>query len=273
VSDLRKCAWLMLLIVPAACERTPRTTAIPDKEIEDRLKSVRCRLSDGEVSCQGENTWGLIRDPAKPGVVTEWTRIPIPEQVVALDLSVLGRFACAVGDGGHAYCWGDATDGHLGNGEAPPDSLTDGAGARPRPQRVLELDDAIDVRTGLVHACALTKAGDVSCWGWAGYYSQLGVEDGRTSTAIPIVILRGGVHEIAIAAVQTCARSASAVICWGGYLPDANGRPHLARVPTPIAGTDDATALVADHVRMCIKRRARPDLCWNALPDDAPPPS
>jgi alpha-tubulin suppressor-like RCC1 family protein len=96
------------------------------------------------------------------------------------------------------------------------------------------------ITTGLHHACALTSAGTVKCWG-SNYRGQLG--DGGTTERLtpgPVAGLGGGVTAISASDSGTCARTVRGrVLCWG--MREA-GDPRTPdddlwlTVPTPIVG-------------------------------------
>src|SRR6266498_2503587 len=70
---------------------------------------------------------------------------------------------CAVASDGTARCWGDDTDGELGDGTvATPEN-----NGSPRP--AVDLGQAAQtVVAGKQHTCALLADGSVRCWGYDG---------------------------------------------------------------------------------------------------------
>jgi alpha-tubulin suppressor-like RCC1 family protein len=62
------------------------------------------------VSCWGSNALGQL------GVQGGDRRAPVSTGIAASALALGGRHACAVVGGGRVVCWGDGTDGQLGNG-------------------------------------------------------------------------------------------------------------------------------------------------------------
>ena len=83
-------------------------------------------------------------------------------------------FSCALTTGGGLQCWGDNTDGALGDGTTT---------SRPAPGAVSGLTSGvIAAGASFYHVCAVTSAGGVTCWG-PNSSGQLG--DGTTSPPSP----------------------------------------------------------------------------------------
>ena len=76
-----------------------------------------CALTeDGRAFCWGDNRTGAIGN----GTLSQ--REPTPSEVIDLPESITaisagGEHACAIGESGAIYCWGNNMDGQLGNGE------------------------------------------------------------------------------------------------------------------------------------------------------------
>jgi len=160
-----------------------------------------CALrSDGSVSC-----WGLVRDSLltlEPVEITDLAPQPLPQDVVnsegLISLSLgfgMERFgACALDDESVVHCWGmtphtiDAvtalsryyqcasptdchgclvhTNGQVRcSGDNTYGQLGVGVRAQASNDPVSGLPQAQKVVTGPRHACALTRGGDVYCWG------------------------------------------------------------------------------------------------------------
>jgi hypothetical protein len=107
---------------------------------------------------------------------------------------------------------------------------------------------AIQIATGEEHACVLTAAGGVKCWGWNAY-GQVG--DGTTTLRRTPVTVRGlssGVSAISAGDWHTCAlTTAGGALCWGynqfGQLGDGTGTHRLT--PVPVSGLSSGVTAIA----------------------------
>jgi len=120
---------------------------------------------------------------------------------------------CAV-SGGVVYCWGDDSEGQIGNGG--------GTGSQFATAQQVNVPGVVtQVAAGSTHGCAVNASGDVYCWG-AGGDGRLGDGTGNDSDA-PVKVIDIGPGELHGTAVQvaggsshSCALlSTGAVVCWG----------------------------------------------------------
>ena len=214
------------------------------------------RRQGGGVQCWGAGGVGQLgdgnlRDSPRP--------VTVRDLADAEELALGAQHSCVRQRSGTVACWGSNASGELGDGEGRPGTVS----ARPVPVR--GLTDAIQLRAGQHHTCAVRRGGTVLCWG-DNRGAQLGNEGRQTWVAPVQVAGLTGVVEIAAGTAHTCARtSAGKVLCWGtgaaGQLGDASPR-RIA--PAPVAGLADATALVAGGDHTCAVRRTGSVVCWGA---------
>lgn len=167
--------------------------------------------------------------------------------------------SCAVTADGVGFCWGDNSEGGLGD-----NSLTN----RLTPTAVAGGHTFSQISAGRFYSCALTGAGAAWCWG----LNTLGaLGNGTTATDSVPQPVSGGIVFQAIttgngSGRQTCAiNSTGTAYCWGA---DGKGQlgngPPFAQVSTPsavlVAGT--WTQIAAGAFYTCGVRTSGAGFCW-----------
>jgi alpha-tubulin suppressor-like RCC1 family protein len=219
----------------------------------------------GTVLCWGSNEFGQLGNG-------ETANATSPVQVTGLSTSVISVAAgsestCALTSLGTVWCWGDNSNGQLGNGtftqSAVPVQVMDSTGNAP-------LADIARIAAGESHTCAVTISGAAFCWG-NNSSGQLGNGTEIVSgLPVPVSGLSTGVSTIAAGSDFTCAVTVSSgALCWGdgangrlgnggstsstspSAVLDALGNSPLSGVVTISAGFEDACALTADGNVFC----------------------
>jgi alpha-tubulin suppressor-like RCC1 family protein len=195
---------------------------------------------------------------------------PVPRAIargVAL-LTTGADHACGLDGDGNAFCWGDDFRARLGSDAA----VAKGGSGAPIP--VNGVHRFMAVSAGLAHACGLTPAGLVFCWG-SNADGELGFgamssfrRDPAAVITPPLVALSSGT------AAHTCGLTASGrAWCWGN---DSDGQLGSGKPAPPCRGTCPATSAVVTRARFrslatgrdftCGVTLADRLLCWGRLP-------
>ncbi|MFH1434655.1 MAG: hypothetical protein ABIJ56_02955 [Pseudomonadota bacterium] len=198
-----------------------------------------CAVEDPDADGKGgAKCWGW-NSTYQLGDGTSETR-PTPVDVSGLTANVRSissgaQFTCALVDAdndtiGGAKCWGSGASGQIGDG---------GGTSRSIPVNVSGLTESTGVRavvTGNAHACALTAAGGVKCWGY-GMYGRLG-NGGEDDQDLPVDVTGLGSGVAAISAGGggfTCALlDTGEVRCWGENSAGQLGDNTSAWKATPV---------------------------------------
>ncbi|MEW6402320.1 MAG: RHS repeat-associated core domain-containing protein [Chloroflexota bacterium] len=182
-------------------------------------------LSTGAVKCWGRNDNGQLGD----GTLSQRTT---PAAVSGLSSGVTAittgwTHSCAVLSSGGAKCWGNNTNGQLGDGTTTSSNV---------PVNVTGFAAAItSIKAGSAHTCARTTTGAVKCW---GYNTDGEVGDGTTTqrlTATDVSGLTSGVSAITTSNNHTCAlMTTNTLKCWGLNGDGQLNNGSLAYSATPL---------------------------------------
>jgi hypothetical protein len=117
----------------------------------------------GSVYCWGWNQYGQLGDGTTTTRKTPRLALGLSSGVQAIAAN--GTSTCALTSSGEARCWGDNSNGQLGDGTTVD---------RTQPQAVVGLSSSVyAIAVGSSHSCALMISGTASCWG-ANHKGQLG---------------------------------------------------------------------------------------------------
>jgi len=160
-------------------------------------------------------------------------------------LAVGAAHSCLLREDGKVRCWGDNSNGGLGDGTAEKRSAA---------VEVKGLGGFVsDVSAGGDHACAIVSGGTAMCWG-ANRSGQLG--DGTTAghtTPVAVAGLGAKAKRISAGGDHTCALlETGGIACWGGNSTGELGDGTIAPRAKPkspsgigvgIAGVDHTCAV------------------------------
>lgn len=151
---------------------------------------------------------------------------------------------CGLSSEKKVYCWGKNEFGKLGRNLAPTSDYQPFG-------EVSNLPPSIKIATGGQHACALSEAGEIWCWG-SNSDGQLGQPLATTESIVPIKVPGvSGVKDIEASAFRTCFIDTNdAVQCLGQLQFDATPSSSYA-TPTPIPGLTGIATLSLSGASMC----------------------
>ncbi|MBT4066014.1 MAG: RCC1 repeat-containing protein, partial [Euryarchaeota archaeon] len=133
-------------------------------------------LDNGAVSCWGEGDNGELGNGDTLDRLIPTLTSSLGANRTAVAISAGTYHTCALLDNGSVSCWGDNSQGQLGDGTNTN---------RNTPTQTLSLGTnrtAVAISLGQFHTCVILDNGAVSCWGY-NWYGQLG--NGATSVSGP----------------------------------------------------------------------------------------
>jgi alpha-tubulin suppressor-like RCC1 family protein len=171
------------------------------------------------------------------------------------------RFSCAITSAGGLKCWGSASK--LGIGASASTIVS-------TPTDVVGFTSGVaQVSTGRNHACAVTTAGAVKCWGYnGGGVLGNGSATGTSDVPVDVVGLGSGVTMVGAGHVFSCALLATgSVKCWG-QTALGNGAPINGPgtgTPVNVTGIADAVQISTGYSHACALTQAGQVKCWGSV--------
>lgn len=206
-----------------------------------------CAVAAGEAWCWGENEAGQVGDGTDEDRQVP-TKVTIPGNPVVSAISAGREHSCAVASGA-VWCWGDGSDGKLGQGIAASSLTPVAAAAAGAGATAISADGN--------HTCAAV-ADTVKCWG-RGTDGQLGlgtVLPYEQEDPVDVLGLGSGVTDIAAFSEHACAVVSGQPRCWGvgtyGQLGHGQiGAGVVSASPVAPSGLTTASAVAVGRDHSC----------------------
>lgn len=217
--------------------------------LEDLESNTRYRVEISPIDGPGV-THTMVVYASTLGTDNDRTSLAFGRQV-----SAGSTFSCAALDDGRVQCWGQNTNGQLGDGTHI---------SAIQPVTVSQISSAQTVSAGRNSACAVLFSGEVQCWG-SNTYGILGGPEALDS-AIPVVV--SGLSSAVTVGVGTdfaCAllREGS-VYCWGNNDHGQLGTTSVLKsnVPLQVPNIASAVSLSVGDNSACVVLADEKIRCW-----------
>ena len=185
--------------------------------------------------------------------------IKVGESVLqVVQVSAGATHTCAITTTGAAKCWGNNSNGRLGNGTTTSSNV---------PVQVTGLLSGVSsIFSGQFHTCAIADSA-ARCWG-ANSSGQLG-NGTSTESTVPVQVtgLTSGVSSISADGSFSCAVHNGAAKCWGdnGYGNIGDGTYSNTSVPVQVTGlTSGISSISSGPYHACSISTAGEARCWGS---------
>ena len=209
--------------------------------------------TQGVAYCWGDNSRGAIGNGTSSNV--QLLPVTVSGGRSFSNVSSGRYFSCGLTPSGVGYCWGENSDGELGDGT---NSL------KTSPVLVSGEFTFAMISAGGFHSCGLTTAGAAYCWG-QNSFGQLGNGTG-TSSMVPVGVTGGLMFAMISAGNRhTCGvTTAGRAYCWGdnstANLGDGTQASRLT--PTPVSGGLTFFSVSAGRFHSCGVTTGGTVYCW-----------
>jgi alpha-tubulin suppressor-like RCC1 family protein len=235
-------------------------------------ESVTCALTiDNVPYCWGSNAFGALGDGTQTDRLTP---TPVTGGRLFASISTSGQLTCATTPDATPYCWGQNSARQLGIGSTTTETCVDRLGnpdfaCSREPVAVGGALQLAFISAGQLHACGLTAAGRLYCWGISASFGQTGGQNGDPGniTSLPDTVAANlAFVEVSAGAVHTCGIVApSSVYCWGNATQwgvIGNGATNVTQtIPANVSGVS-ATHVAAGGVATCAPTTDGAAFCW-----------
>jgi alpha-tubulin suppressor-like RCC1 family protein len=266
----------LLALTPVRADAAP-LAGISD--IDGQSSTTCVRTTNGRARCWGEGTSGQLGNGGfnDAGVAVAVQNFSNSGPLLNVtQVTSGGSHSCALLASTRAACWGDDSNGQLGNGVGDVDSavprlVRNGADTAP-------LSGITEISAGASFTCARLQSGQARCWG-NDQDGQLG--DGGADSfeeQLPRIVasatgegILGGITQITTGTAHACVRLNNGTArCWGqnssGQVGDntvsQRSFPVLVRSVSGVANLTGVTSVSAGGKVTCARLSNNQARCW-----------
>ncbi len=247
-------------------------------------------LTDGTARCWGDNESGELGNGSTSPTTNHHAFLPVVVKNAAgtaplagiTQLAAGNQFTCALLTSATARCWGENTNGQLGDNTTTrrllPVVVKNSTGTAPL-SGIAQLAAGLSVNDGF--ACARLTNGTARCWG-GNPFGQLG--DGTTvRRPLPVVVQNdagngplAGITDLRAGGDDNCAQLTNGSLhCWGnndyGQLGDGTYatrlRPVLVKNALGTAALGMISSFDAGYYGTCARVTNGTAMCWGSTED------
>jgi prepilin-type N-terminal cleavage/methylation domain-containing protein len=238
--------------IPVVVNNSGVLKGLTIKSIAAGLQHTCVIASDDQVYCWGDGAQGQL---GRGSLSDSSVPVAVDTSDVLSGLSVKyitnGYYhTCVIASNNQAYCWGDNTNGQLGNNSIIDSSI-------PVAVDTSGVLNGLTIKSisGYYHTCVIASNDQLYCWGDNGQ-GQLG-NNSVTNSLMPVAVVNTGVlngltiQSVTTGYYHTCAiASNNQLYCWGDGAKGQLGRNSLSdsRVPVAVLGSGALNGLNIESI-------------------------
>ncbi len=232
--------------VDGQCEPTLGVTAVATGS------QHTCAIRGGELFCWGTETVGELGSGAGSSAAQRPRRLDVSSGYT--DVRSKQNWTCALRDDA-VSCWGSNADSQLGTGAASSGIFTPEDVVGPTEYRALDV--------GFFHACAITTANQLACWGRNGNHQASQTDS--APIVVPTFYEAQPWDAIAGGGEFTCGLHFGALDCWGEDLYGNVGvgvTDTEVEIPSRVSEGTQWEFVATGQYHACAIDNTRAVYCW-----------
>ncbi len=179
--------------------------------------------------------------------------VDMPQLADAVEVVMGANHACARTRSGRVWCWGDNTQGQIGDGRSA---------VYPEPALVQGLRGVTELATGPQHTCARAASGEVSCWG-ANELALFDAPQTRLATLPVVVPDASGWTQLVTGRGYLCGLAQGGEVrCRSLELGSGNSSNVVVAAAQAVEGVAPARALSGGERHLCALHLDGGVTCW-----------
>jgi len=254
-----------------ATTNSPVSTSMPlsrtSLQTSSGLHHTCSLMSDNSIWCWGDNSEGQLGIGSEVGETHLPTNTTLPFGRTAISVSSGSNFNCAILDDGSGVCWGDNSEGQIGDGTNEDRNVPTQISSLPL-NRTL-----VAIGTGSGTACAILDDGSVMCWG-DNSDGEFGDGSTTSSNEPTLTSLPPGRTAISIdvGSDHTCAiLDNQKLFCWGlndfGQIGDGTNSDRLSPIEVDFPSETNVSAVSTGAWHTCAITTTSQTYCWGKNSD------
>jgi hypothetical protein len=218
-------------------------------KVSTSLMNPACFLFEsGKVQCLApEGNMQKYRLPSAPGVIVSHGFAEIRGVEDAIDVAAGVFHGCALLKSKKVVCWGDNTNGQLGDGTT--------TGNPAEAKTVVGIPNMTSIVSHTSKTCGIDESGQVWCWGRI---------DSGPSNPVQVAGLKAPIRQVSLGVSSACALNDKGTVqCWGSSkFGELGSAGVLVSDPVDVPGLAEVVSIGVGYMGACALQKDGKVFCW-----------